>query len=62
MTDSDLDLCYTAVCKALGEAGPAQSERLLAMLVLALMVREDDAGEVLALIERVRTRCLDDGA
>jgi hypothetical protein len=60
MTDPELDLAYTAVCNALAEGGPQKAERLLAMLSLALMVRFDDAGEVMAVIESVRRRALEE--
>jgi hypothetical protein len=59
MTDQDLDLAYTAVCNALAAAGPQRSERLLAMLCLALLVRIDCAEDVLPLIESVRQRALE---
>lgn len=58
MTDADLDLGYTALCKSLGEVGQERSELLLAMVCLALMARCADAGDVLPLIERARDRCL----
>ncbi|MDB5899439.1 MAG: hypothetical protein JWP41_3041 [Ramlibacter sp.] len=56
MTDVELDRCYSALCRALGEVGPAQSELLLAMVSLALMARSEDAEGVLALLERSRER------
>ncbi|MDB5915212.1 MAG: hypothetical protein JWP22_3887 [Ramlibacter sp.] len=56
MTDVELDRCYTALCRALGEVGPEQSELLLAMVSLALMARSEDAEGVLALLERSRER------
>ncbi|MBE7368343.1 hypothetical protein [Ramlibacter pallidus] len=59
MNDADLDRSYTALCHALGEVGPERSELLLAMLALALMARQEHAGEVLALVQRARDRCLD---
>lgn len=60
MTDAELDRSYTALCHALGDVGPARSELLLAMVALALMARQDDAQEVLALVARARERCLAD--
>ena len=54
MTEQDLDLAYTALCRALGEVGPEQAERFLAMLAMALLVRCDGADEVLPLIDSVR--------
>jgi hypothetical protein len=56
MTDAELDASYTAICHALSEVGEAQAQRFLAMLCLALLVRQDDAGEVLQLIEQVQVR------
>jgi hypothetical protein len=60
MNESDLDRSYTALCKALGDVGQERSELLLGMVVLALMARAPDAGDVLALIARSRDRCLED--
>ena len=54
MTEQDLDLAYTALCRALGEVGPQQAERFLAMLAMALVVRCERADEVLPLIDSVR--------
>ena len=59
MTAAELDRSYTALCRALGEVGPARSEMLLAMVALALMARAPDAGEVDALLARARERCLE---
>ena len=61
MNEQDLDIAYTAVCRALGEVGPAHAERFLAMLCLGLLVRSDDAQAVLALVESVKARCADGG-
>ena len=60
MNDADLDRTYTALCRALGDVGPARSELLLAMVALALMARQDAPDEVLALVQRARDRCLQD--
>ncbi|KQT09321.1 hypothetical protein [Ramlibacter sp. Leaf400] len=60
MTEQELDVAYTALCRALGEAGPANAERFLAMMCLGLMVRCEQPQEVLALIESVRGRCADE--
>jgi len=60
MTEAELDRSYTALCRALGEVGPARSEMLLAMVALALMARAPDAGEVENLLARARARCLDE--
>lgn len=60
MTDSDLDISYTALCQALGEVGEPQAPLLLAMLSLALMARLPDAASALPLIEQARSRCLQD--
>lgn len=59
MTDADLDRSYTALCRALGEVGPARSEQLLAMVALALMARAGEADEVVALVNRSRDRLLE---
>jgi hypothetical protein len=56
MTDAELDRCYSALCRTLGEVGPQQSELLLAMVSLALMARSEDVEGVLALLERSRER------
>lgn len=58
MTDADLDLSYTALARALADAGQERSELLLAMLCLALMARRERADEVLPLIAQARSRCL----
>ena len=58
MTEAELDRSYTALCRALGEVGPARSEMLLAMVALALLARAPDAGEVESLLARARERCL----
>lgn len=60
MNESDLDRSYSALCQALGDVGQERSELLLGMVVLALMARAAEAGEVLALIARSRDRCLED--
>ena len=54
MTEQELDVAYTAVCRALGEVGPEQAERFLAMLAMGLLVRLERADEVLPLIDSVR--------
>lgn len=54
MTEQDLDVAYTALCRALGEVGPEQAQRFLAMLTMALVVRCERADEVLPLIDSVR--------
>jgi hypothetical protein len=58
VNDAELDRSYTALCRALGEVGPQRSELLLAMVALALMARQEDAEEVVALVARSRDRCL----
>lgn len=62
MTDADLDRCYTALCQALGDVGPQRSELLLAMVALALLARQERAGDALELIARSRDRCLEEAA
>ena len=59
MTEAELDRSYTALCRALGEVGPARSEMLLAMVALGLMAHAPDAGAVERLLARVRERCLE---
>lgn len=54
MTEQELDVAYTALCRALGEVGPGQAERFLAMLAMGLLVRCERADEVLPLIDSVR--------
>jgi len=58
MTDADLDTTYTALCRAMGEVGEAQSPLLLAMLSLSLLSRLDSTAQALPLIEQARERCL----
>jgi hypothetical protein len=58
MTDAELDRSYTALCQALGDVGEERGQLLLAMVALALMARQDQAAEVLALVQRARDRCL----
>lgn len=58
MTDTDLDISYTALCRALGEVGEAQAPLMLSMLSLALLARLPDAATALPLIEQARDRCL----
>ena len=60
MSEQELDVAYTALCRALGEVGAANAERFLAMVCLGLMVRCERADEVMALIESVRGRCGED--
>jgi hypothetical protein len=59
MTDADLDRCYTAVARALGDVGPERSELLLAMVALGLVARATEPEDVLALVARARERCLE---
>ncbi|TFZ07165.1 hypothetical protein EZ313_11285 [Ramlibacter henchirensis] len=59
MNEQELDVAYTALCHALGDVGPAQAERFLAMLCMGLLVRCERTQEVLPLIESVRDRCRD---
>ena len=58
MSDAELDRSYTALCQALGEVGQERSELLLAMVALGLMARQQQADEVLALVQSARDRCL----
>lgn len=57
MNASDLDTSYTALCEALGRAGPDKATLLLATLSLALMARQNDAAGVLPLIEQAEQLC-----
>jgi hypothetical protein len=61
MTNQDLDASYTALCRAMSEVGPDKATMFLAMLCLSLVSRSDDAAQVLALIDRAKTGCLDCG-
>lgn len=54
MTDSDLDLVYTTLCKTLTREGEAQSPLYLARLALLCMTELDDPQRALALIEAAR--------
>ncbi len=59
MNDQDLDICYTALCRALGEAGEAKAPLLLSMLSLSLIARQPAAGDVLPLIDQALRRSAD---
>ena len=59
MTEQELDVTYTALCRALGDVGPDQAERFLAMVTMGLVVRCERADEVLRLIASVREQCAD---
>jgi len=61
MTDEDLDRSYGDLCRALSDVGQDQAALLLAMVCLSLISRSDDAGQVRALIDRARARCLEPG-
>lgn len=50
MTDSQLDQTYTALAEATARVGEAKAPLFLATLSLALMTRQTDAAEALALI------------
>ena len=50
MGSDHLDLCYTALCEALGRVGPNQTPLLLATLSLALIAQQSDAQRVLELV------------
>jgi hypothetical protein len=56
MTDSDLDLVYTTLCKTLTNEGEAQTPLYLARLVLLCMAELDDPQRALLLIESARLR------
>ncbi|MFC5523558.1 hypothetical protein [Polaromonas jejuensis] len=50
MTESQLDQTYTALAEATARVGEAKAPLFLATLSLALMTRQTDAAEALALI------------
>ena len=50
MTESQLDQTYTALAQATARVGEAKAPLFLATLSLALMTRQTDAAEALALI------------
>jgi hypothetical protein len=50
MTDAQLDDTYTALARATARVGEAKAPLMLATLALALIAREDDAAQALALI------------
>ena len=54
MTDSDLDLVYTTLCKTLTTEGEAQTPLYLARLALLCMTELDDAQRALSLIDAAR--------
>ncbi|NYH24810.1 hypothetical protein [Paraburkholderia bryophila] len=54
MTDSDLDLVYTTLCKTLTTEGEAHASLYLARLTLLCMTELDDPQRALALIEAAR--------
>lgn len=57
MTDPDLDLCYSALCRSLAGVGEAKAELFLSMVSLALMARYERADDVLVLIASVQAQC-----
>jgi len=59
VSEQELDQAYTAICRALGEVGPENAQRFLAMLSMALVVRCERADEVMPLIASVRESCAD---
>jgi hypothetical protein len=50
MTDSELDLVYTRLCKTMTQLGEASAPLFLARFALLAIGRIGDAGEVMALI------------
>lgn len=50
MSDDGLEIAYTALSQALGRVSAEQSGLLLATLSLALLARESDVEQALALI------------
>ncbi|HEX3637741.1 MAG TPA: hypothetical protein VHV99_20085 [Paraburkholderia sp.] len=54
MTDSELDLVYTTLCKTLTAEGEAQAPLYLARLALLSMTEIGDTQRALSLIEAAR--------
>ncbi|MFL9910174.1 hypothetical protein [Paraburkholderia sp. RL17-337-BIB-A] len=54
MTDSELDLVYTTLCKTLTAEGEAQAPLYLARLALLSMTEIGDPQRALSLIEAAR--------
>lgn len=54
MTDSDLDLVYTTLCKTLTAEGEAQAPLYLARLALLCLTELDDPQRALSLIDAAR--------
>ena len=54
MTDSDLDLVYTTLCKTLTTEGEAQAPLYLARLALLCMTELDDTQRALSLIDAAK--------
>jgi hypothetical protein len=54
MTDSDLDLVYTTLCKTLTNEGEAQAPLYLARLAMLCLTELDDPQRGLSLIEAAR--------
>jgi hypothetical protein len=54
MTDSELDLVYTTLCKTLTTAGEARAPLYLARLAMLCLTELDDPQRGLSLIEAAR--------
>lgn len=54
MTDSDLDLVYTTLCKTLTAEGEAHTPLYLARLALLFITELDDPQRALSLIEAAK--------
>jgi hypothetical protein len=54
MTDSDLDIVYTTLCKTLTSEGEAQAQLYLARLTLLCLTELDDPQRALSLIEAAK--------
>ena len=50
MTDTQLDLAYTALAEATARVGEAKAPLFLATLALALITRQNDVEQTLAVI------------
>lgn len=59
MNNEELDRSYTALCNAMADVGEANAQRFLALLCMGLLVRVEHAGDVLALIDVVKQRCVE---
>ena len=59
MTDADLDRSYSALCEALTRVGEDRAPLFLSMLCLSLISRQQQAEDVLPLMEHAERQCAD---